>query len=187
MIMLNPVIDTKVIEKFGPYTLPIGILLIVLGALGILLPALMAFSTAIFVGWILLVGGVLWATHTYQHCPTHVMGRIKPLLLIITGSLMLFYPSGGVQVVGLLLAVYLLFDTLGSFILAQSVHPAKGWGWMLINGVMSMLLAALLLISWPVTSLWLVGLYVGINLLFDGMALVAIGWSLHKTSTNTSS
>ncbi len=134
----------------------------------------------------MLVGGVLWAAHTYKHCPTQVMAWLKPLLLIITGSLMLFYPIGGVQVVGMLLAVYLLLDALGSFILAQSVHPAKGWGWMVINGVMSIVLVTLFLTSWPVTSLWLVGLYVGINLLFDGMALVAIGWSLHKTSTNES-
>jgi membrane protein HdeD len=186
MIMLNPVIDTKAIEKFGPYTLPIGILLIVLGALGILLPALIAFSTAIFVGWLMMIGGVLWAAHTYKHYPTHVMGWLKPVLLIITGSLMLFYPIGGVQVVGLLMAVYLLFDALGSFIIAQSVHPAKGWGWMVINGVMAIVLALLLLISWPVNSPWLVGLYVGINLLFDGMALVAISWSLDKTNTNDS-
>ena len=48
--MHNPVIDTKVFEKFGSYTLPIGFQMIMLGAFGILLPALMAFSTVIFVG-----------------------------------------------------------------------------------------------------------------------------------------
>lgn len=184
--MQNPLIDTKVIEKFGSYTLSIGFLLIVLGAAGILLPALMAFSTAIFVGWILLVGGVLWAAHTYKHCPTHVMDWLKPVLLLITGSLMLFYPIGGVQLVGLLLAMYLLLDALGSFMLAQSVHPAKGWRWMVFNGVISIVLAALFLIGGPATSLWLVGLYVGINLLFNGTALVAIGWNLRNINTSDS-
>jgi uncharacterized membrane protein HdeD (DUF308 family) len=182
--MNNSLIDTKVIEKFGPYTLSIGFLLIVLGAVGILLPVLMAFSTVIFVGWLLLVGGVLWAAHTYKHCPTHVMDWLKPVLLLITGCLMLFYPISSVEVVGLLLAVYLLLDALGSFMLAQSVHPAKGWGWMVFNGVISILLAVLFLIGGPATSLWLVGLYVGINLLFDGMALVAIGWNLRKINTS---
>jgi uncharacterized membrane protein HdeD (DUF308 family) len=184
--MHNPLIDKKVIEKFGPYTLFIGFLLIILGAVGILLPVLMALSTAIFVGWLLLVGGVLWAVHTYKHCPTHVMDWLKPVLLLITGSLMLFYPIGGVQVVGLLLAVYLLLDALGSFTLAQSVYPVKGWGWMVFNGVISIVLAALFLFGWPFTSLWLVGMYVGINLLFDGMALVAIGWNLRKINTTHS-
>jgi len=89
--------------------------------------------------------------------------------------------------VSLLLAVYLLIDALGSFMLAQFVHPAKGWGWMVFNGVISIVLAALFLIGPPATSLWLVGLYVGINLLFDGMALVAIGWNLRNINTSHSS
>jgi uncharacterized membrane protein HdeD (DUF308 family) len=184
--MNSPLIDKQVIEKFGPYTLPIGFLLIVLGAVGILLPALMAFSTAIFVGWLLLVGSILWAAHTYRHCRTHVMDWLKPALLFITASLMLFYPIGGVQVVGLLLAVYLLLDALGSFMLAQFVHPAKGWGWMVFNGVISIVLAALFLIGGPTTSLWMVGLYVGINLLFNGTALVAIGWHMRNINTSDS-
>ena len=51
---------------------------------------------------------------------------------------------------------------------------------MVFNGLTSIGLAVLILIGWPATSLWLVGLYVGINLLFDGWALVAIGWSLRQ-------
>ncbi|WP_322628313.1 HdeD family acid-resistance protein [Halothiobacillus sp.] len=173
-------IDKKILDKFGPYTLVTGVLLIVLGTAGILLPVVMSLSTAIFVGWLLLVGGGLWAIHTYQHSPTHVVNWIKPVLLFLVGGLMLFYPVSGVAAVGLLLAIYLLLDAMHSFTFAQSIFPAKGWGWMTFNGVVSALLAVLFLIGWPATSLWLVGLYVGISLLFDGWALVMIGWALRK-------
>jgi len=176
--------DKKILAKFGPYTLVTGILLIVLGTAGILLPGVMSLSTALFVGWLMLIGGILWAVHTYQYSPKNVMDWIKPGLLFIIGGLMLFYPAKGVEVVGLLLAAYLLLDAMGSFTLAQSIYPAKGWGWMAFNGVVSALLAALFLIGWPATSLWLVGLYVGISLLFDGWALVAIGWMLRKGKTS---
>jgi len=81
-----------------------------------------------------------------------------------------------VAAVGLLLALYLLLDAFGSFALAQSIHPAKGRGWMYFNGIASILLAMLFLIGWPATSLWLVGLYVGISLLLDGWALLSIAW-----------
>ncbi len=173
-------IDKKVLDKFGPYTLITGILLIVLGTAGIFLPGVMSLSTALFVGWLLLIGGIIWAMHTYKYSPKNVMDWIKPVLLLIIGGLMLFYPVPGVEAVGLLMAVYLLLDAMGSFALAQSIYPAKGWGWMTFNGVVSALLASLFLIGWPATSLWLVGLYVGISLLFDGWALVAIGWMLRK-------
>lgn len=173
-------IDKKAFGKFGPYTLITGILLVVLGVAGILLPGVMSLSTVILIAWLLLTGGGLWAVHTYKHSPKSVMDWVKPALLLIFGGMMLFYPVSGVAAVGLLLAVYLLLGALHSFALAQSIHPDKGWGWMTFNGVVSIMLASLFLIGWPDTSLWLVGIYVGISLLFDGWALVVIGLALRK-------
>lgn len=108
------------------------------------------------------------------------MDWLKPVVLVIIGSAMLFYPAGGVAGVGLLLAVYLLMDAFSSFVLAQAVYPAKGWGMMSINGVASLLLATLFMAGWPETSFWLVGLFVAVSLLFDGWALLFIGWTLRK-------
>ena len=183
---MNPLpLDQKTLDKFGPYTLLTGILLIVLGVAGIVLPGVMAMGTVIFVAWLLLTGGALWAIHTYKHNPNHLMDWLKPSLLFIIGGLMLFYPASGIAAVGLLLAIYLLLDAYGSFALAQSIHPAKGWGWMTVNGVLSFLMAMMFLIGWPSSSLWLVGLYVGISLLFDGWALVAIGLAMRKTHASS--
>ena len=172
--------DIIILNKFGPYTLLIGVLLIVLGTAGILLPGVMSLGTAIFVGWLLLIGGFLWAINTYNHSQKNIIDWLKPALLVIIGAFVLFYPVLSVGALGILMALYLLLDAMHSFALARSIYPAKGWGWMTINGVISALLATLFLIGWPSSSLWLVGLYVGISLLFDGWALVAIGWTLRK-------
>ena len=173
-------INKDILEKFSSFTFLIGGLLIILGTVGILLPGVMSLGTAIFVAWILFTGGIFWAIHTYKNNPKNVMDWLKPILLLITGGLILSYPADSVAGVGLLLAIYLLMDAFGSFAIAQSIHPAKGWGMMAINGVMSVVLAVLFLIGWPATSLWLVGLYVGISLVFDGWALLVIGWTLRK-------
>jgi uncharacterized membrane protein HdeD (DUF308 family) len=177
---MNPLIDKAVFKSFGRYTFVVGGLLILLGTIGILVPNIMSLGTDVFVAWLLLIGGAVWATHTYQYSPTSVMDWLKPVVLVIIGGAMLFFPAGGVAGVGLLLAVYLLMDSFSSFVLAQSVYPGKGWGWMGINGVVSVLLAALFMIGWPETSYWLVGLYVAISLVFDGWALLFIGWALRK-------
>jgi uncharacterized membrane protein HdeD (DUF308 family) len=89
-------------------------------------------------------------------------------------------PVIDIEALGLLLAIYLLLDAFNSFALANAIHPPKGWVWMIFNGVTSLLLATLFLLGWPSTSLYLVGLYVGIGLLFDGWILFAIGWALRK-------
>jgi len=177
---MNPLINKTVFKSFGRYTFVVGGLLTLLGSIGILLPNVMSLGTDILVAWLLLIGGSVWATHTFQYNPTSVMDWLKPVVLLIIGGAMLFYPAGGVAGVGLLLAVYLLMDAFSSFVLAQSVYPAKGWGLMSINGVASVLLAALFMIGWPETSLWLVGLFIAISLVFDGWALLFIGWAMRK-------
>ena len=177
---MNPLIDKEVLKSFGGYTFVVGGLLILLGTIGILLPNVMSLGTDIFVAWLLLIGGAVWATHTFQYSPASVMDWLKPVVLLIIGGVMLFYPAGGVAGVGLLLAIYLLMDAFSSFVLAQAVYPAKGWGLMSINGVASVLLAALFMAGWPETSFWLVGLFVAISLVFDGWALLFIGWALRK-------
>ena len=178
--MTTSTFDNGILGKFGPYTLVTGILLLLLGLVGIAFPVFMSFATGVFVASLFLVGGAFWAVHTYRYNAGSVLDWLKPALLLISGGLMLFYPGTGVATVGLLLAIYLLFDAMASFTLAQTIHPARGWGWMVFNGIVSVILATLFLVGWPATSLVLVGLYVGISLVFDGVSLVIIGWSLRK-------
>lgn len=178
--MVNVMIDNKEFNNFGPYTLVTGILLLILGSVGIFLPALMSLEIVLFIAALLIVGGIFWAIHTFKNNPKSFIDWLKPVLLLISGGLMLFYPTPGIAAVGLLLAIYLLLDAFGSFALAHAIHPIQGWGWMTFNGIASLILALLFLIGWPATSLWLVGLYVGISLFFDGWALIILGWAQRK-------
>ena len=176
--MLN--IEQSVFKKFGSYTLMVGVLLVVLGFVGIAFPVFISLATSLFVAWLLIIGGIFWAIHIYAYSPRSFTDWLKPALLLVTGGLLLFYPAFGVETVALLMVFYLLLSAFGSFNLARFTYPAKIWGWMAFSGVVSLLLAALFLIGWPTTSLWLVGLYIGISLLFDGWTLVAIGWVIYK-------
>jgi uncharacterized membrane protein HdeD (DUF308 family) len=168
------------VKKFGKYSLFIGIMLVIIGSTGILLPTLMSLEAAVFIASFMIVGGVFWAMHTYNYARKSVMDWLKPLILILTGGFMMYMPHVGIATLGLLLSFYLFVDAFGSFSLAQDLYPAKGWGWMTFNGVFSILLAVLFLVGWPATSMWLVGIYVAISLIFDGWALIFVGWNLKK-------
>lgn len=170
----------KQLSAFGPHSLGVGVLLIVLGSIGILLPTLMSIATVGFVSGLLILGGALWAYHTYRGHPDSVADWLKAVLLLAAGGLMLVFPLPGVAAVAMLITFYLLTDAFGSFSLAHRLHPDKGWGWMLLNGIADVLLATLFMVGWPATSLWLVGLFVGISLVFDGWALIAIGWAMRR-------
>ncbi|HEB55324.1 MAG TPA: hypothetical protein ENI98_03265, partial [Gammaproteobacteria bacterium] len=149
---------------------------------GIVLPQIMSLEVSVMIGSLFLVGGLFWVYHALKYSRSRWSEWLKPVLLLASGLLMLFYPMGGVAAVGLLLAIYLLLDSFGSFTLANSLRPGKGWGWMFFNGIASLFLAVLFLIGWPSTSLLLVGLYVAISLFFDGWALLLIGWMQRKSA-----
>lgn len=169
--------------RFGRYSLIVGTLLILLGGVGIVLPELMSLETSVFIASLFLIGGIFWLSHAFKYSLRNWSDWLKPVLLLVTGGLMLFYPLSGVAAVGLLLAIYLLMDAFGSFALASSLHGAPGGGWMIFNGVVSLFLAVLFLVGWPQTSMFLVGLYVAISLFFDGMALVYIGWIQRRAAS----
>ncbi|HED33892.1 MAG TPA: hypothetical protein ENJ08_06695 [Gammaproteobacteria bacterium] len=172
-----------ILKKFGKYSIFTGFLLMLIGITGAVIPEIMSLETAIFIALFMLMGGLFWAIHTFQYARSSVMDWLKPLVLIAVGGMVLFSPEQGVAALGLFLAFYLMIDAFGSFSIAQAYYPAKGWGWMLINGIMSVLLSILFIFGWPQTSLWLVGLFVAISLFFDGLALVIIGWMAKKVDS----
>ncbi|MBK1724021.1 HdeD family acid-resistance protein [Thiocystis violacea] len=167
------------IKGFGRHTFWIGILLTVLGAIGIALPPAMAITTVDLVSLVLFLGGGFWLWHTWQHGGGFTRW-LKPLLLSVAGILMISSPLAGAAALALLLSFYLLLDAFGSFALAHELRPDPGWGWMVVNGVVDLALVAFFTFTWPASSVLLVGIFVGISLLFDGLALTMIGWSLRK-------
>ncbi len=173
-------IEDSPIRSFGAFSRTVGLLLVGLGVVGLFLPELVSLGMVLLFSWLLILAGLLWAAHTYRYDARRLTAWLKPVLLFSVGGLLLFLPEAGVAALGLFIAFYLLMDALSSFILAQLVHPLKGWGWMMFNGVVSALLAVLLLSGWPATSPWWVGLFVSISLMLDGWALLAIGWVLRR-------
>lgn len=167
------------VKGFGRQTFWVGILLTLLGVVGVALPPILAVTTVELVSLLLLLGGGFWIWHAWRH-RGGVMGWLKPLLALTAGVLMLVSPVAGVAALALLLSFYLLLDAFGSFALALDLKPASGWVWMLINGLVDLALVALFTFTWPASSLMMVGIFVGVSLLFDGAALMAIGWTLRK-------
>ncbi|RTZ57952.1 MAG: hypothetical protein DSZ33_06905, partial [Gammaproteobacteria bacterium] len=70
----------------------------------------------------------------------------------------------------------LLLDSYANFSLAFTLKPQAGWGWMLFNGFVTLLLSVLIIVGWPSSSLIAIGIIVGVSLLFDGLTLLMLGW-----------
>jgi uncharacterized membrane protein HdeD (DUF308 family) len=88
--------------------------------------------------------------------------------------LILFNPIAGAAALGLMLGIYFLLDGFAGVGFAWELRPSRGWVWLMLNGLMSLALAAIFIIGWPFTTAWLVGLLVGISLFIDGLTLLML-------------
>jgi uncharacterized membrane protein HdeD (DUF308 family) len=164
-----------------------GIVLVVFGAIAVVLPGIAALTVTILLGWLFLFSGILGLVTTIwmRQLPGFWWSLLSALLAIITGIALLAWPFGGVLSLTLVLAIFFTIEGAVSIMYALD-HRREftgRWGWMLASGVIDLLLAMLILVGFPGTASWAIGLLVGINMLMGGTALMAM--ALHARTSAT--
>ena len=152
-----------------------GILMCLLGIVAIGTPQLATLAVEIFIGWLLLVGGVvrIFTLFRAPKLPGSFWSIITAVLLIAIGLLLVMQPLKGTLTLTMLLIALFIFQGLASVIIAfQFREHLKTWGWTLFSGVVDLVLAYMIWKGWPDSATWAIGLLVGINLLFGGITLV---------------
>lgn len=158
-----------------------GAVLILLGAGAIVLPTLAGLAATIFFGWLLLIGGGVGLISTImgRHAPGFGWSLVSALAAIVAGAMLIGWPVGGLLSLTLVLAAFLAIDGVVSifYALEHRAHASQRWGWVLVNGVLDLLLAGLILWWLPGAAAWILGLILGIDLIFGGTSLVAMAMS----------
>jgi uncharacterized membrane protein HdeD (DUF308 family) len=152
-----------------------SIVLLLAGIAGIALPQFMSMTVAFFAGWLMIVAGGIAFYITWHGFRDRWIVWLKPFVLVVVGLLILLHPIAGTAALGLILAVYFLLDGFAGVGSAWEFRPRRGWGWLMFNGILSLLLAAVFIAGWPFSSTWLIGLFIGISLFVDGLSLLMLG------------
>ena len=157
----------------------LGVALIVLGfiALGSVLTATLA--TALAIGALLVVGGVAETVGAFwsRGWSGIFLHLLSGVLSIVVGVLFLRAPVGVLVILTLLLACLLMVNGIFKVVAALSYRFA-GWGWPLVSGVIDLILGVMIWLEWPASALWVIGLFVGISLLFRGANWIGLGLAL---------
>ena len=153
-----------------------GIVLIVLGTLAVLVPAVASVAATVVFGWILLISGVvgLIATFRARGSPGFVWSLISAILGIAAGVILLSMPVRGALTLTAVLIAFLLVEGLATVLFAlEHRKGASGrWSWVLTSGIVDLILGIILLAGLPGTAVWALGLLIGINMIFGGWSLV---------------
>jgi uncharacterized membrane protein HdeD (DUF308 family) len=161
-----------------------GAILVLLGILALLAPAMASIAATVLFGWILLISGIvgLISTIRARQTPGFSWSLISALTGIIAGALLLGWPVAGVLSLTAVLIAFLVVEGVVSILYAMEHRRGLSgrWGWMLASGIIDLCLAAIIVAGLPATALWALGAILGVNLIFGGWALIAM--ALHARS-----
>ncbi len=160
----------------------LGIVLIILGLAGVLMPAVAGSAVVIAIGIILLLAGIV-AIVRMRGAETKLDKTISLVLGVVTalaGVAVIARPFFGLAFLTLLLVGYFVTEGICKIVVSFRYRPASGWVWLLTSGLLSFLLGALIWSQWPISGMWAVGILVGVNLLGTGLALVTLASTLRR-------
>jgi uncharacterized membrane protein HdeD (DUF308 family) len=162
------------LAKGWGWLLALGIISIILGTIGLGMTAMLSVVTVIFFGALLLVGGVIQLIDAFKHAgwKSTFWHVLIALLYIVGGIILVGDPVGGSVALTLVVAVMLIASGVSRAIMAFQARGMPGWGWLLFGAILSVVLGLMILERWPVSGLWVIGLFVAIELLINGWSCV---------------
>jgi uncharacterized membrane protein HdeD (DUF308 family) len=169
------------------WLLILGIVLVVVGVIAIGSYFVATLATVLALGILFLVGGVVevansfWA-HCWRGFWLHLLAGI---LYVVLGFLIIQRP--GAAAAGFTLVLAAVFMVGGLFrIVSSLVDQFHGWGWVLLNGVVTLVLGIMIWREWPESALWVIGLFVGIDMVFAGWSWIMMALAVRNVPAQPS-
>jgi len=170
------------IKKNARLAVIIGTIMLICGFLAIGSPLAAGLSVTIFVGAMLIVGGIAQCFLAFQ---AGAFGKgllifIMGVLTAVAGFYLFNQPLAGLASITIFLAAYFVVTGIFELISAFQIRPAAGWGLMLFNGIVTLLLGIMIWRQFPLSGAWAVGILFGVKLILSGWSLIFIGRSVRE-------
>jgi uncharacterized membrane protein HdeD (DUF308 family) len=169
------------VRKSWGLFLVFGVLLVVLGAACVAKAQTATTFSILALGWVLAISGVVWLANaswawTWSGFFLYLLNAI---IRGVTGYLLIRHPDAGAEGVTMVLAALFIVGGLFRAIGAGAIQFPR-WGWTVFAGLVSVALGIFLLSTWPTASTFFIGMAIGIDLIFDGAALVGFASAIHS-------
>ena len=155
-----------------------GVILVLLGLAAIAVPQFATLAIEFLVGWVLFASGIVGLITTLwtRKAPGFWWSLVSAILGIAAGIVLLWRPLSGIFSLTLVLIAFFVIEGVASimFALEHKRELSGRWGWMLVSGVVDLILAAIIFSGLPGIAAWAIGMLVGINMVFGGVALIAM-------------
>lgn len=168
-------------------TKAIGVCLLILGILSVAAPLAAGASLMFIIGIMLIMGGGAQFVLAFK---AGAFGRgllvfLMGALTLLVGIYMIGQPVAALASITLFLAFYFVVTGIVEIVAAFNVKPAAGWGGLLFNAIVTLLLGVMIWRQFPLSGIWAVGVLFGVKLISSGMALITLGAAVKKEALET--
>jgi len=181
---MNAETTVGAVRKVSGWSMLWGILMFICGILAISLPLASSIGIVILLAWLILFAGIshlIFAFHSHS-----IGGFLWQILLALiygaTAIYMLMNPLLGVLSLTLVLAVFLLVEGILEMALYFRIRQVRHAGWVLFDGIVTLILGILIWAQWPSSSIWVIGTLVGISLIFSGISRLMLSLAVPHLS-----
>ncbi len=170
------------LRRAGAWVIVWGVLLIVAGMVAIVAPGTAAIATALLLAWLFVFAGIVQFVYAFQQRAHDgfVWKLVSALATLALGIVMLMFPIASIASLALLIGAFLFASGVSSLLLAFKLRPRGAWGWVLFDGVLSIVIAALIASGWPQNSIDFVGILVGFCFISGGVWRIILGRALRS-------
>ncbi|MBI2824576.1 MAG: HdeD family acid-resistance protein [Planctomycetia bacterium] len=169
------------LRKEWYWFLALGILLILAGTVAIGHSFMATVVAVKLLGFLLLIAGGAQIVSSFWagRWSGFLLSLLAGILYVVVGGMMVARTLESGLALTLLIGAFFLVGGIFRIVAAMTLR-LHHWGWMLLNGVVTALLGLLVLAEWPDSALYIIGLFIGIDMLFNGWFWVMIGFSLRS-------
>jgi uncharacterized membrane protein HdeD (DUF308 family) len=160
--------------------------MILAGFLAIGVPQVAGITVSILVAWLLVFCGAAHLVFGWQLRTTGgiLWEALVGLLYISVGGYLLFRPLAGLASLTLALAIYLFAEGVLELIMSFQIRPTAGSGWLLFDGIITLILGAMIWRTWPSSTEWVIDTLVGISMLFSGISRLMISLAARRATVS---
>ena len=171
------------IRETTTWSIGLSVMMMIGGVLAMAVPPIAGLTVTLMFGWLLIVAGVLHLGFAWGADRTStIVGEV--LIAVLYGAIgvyLLAHPAVGLASLTLALAAYLVMKGILEGVMAFTLRPLPGSGWLLFDGILTIAVAAMIAASWPASTVWAIGVLVGVALLSSGLTRLMVSIAVRRT------
>jgi uncharacterized membrane protein HdeD (DUF308 family) len=176
-------VDMQEVGQHWGWFLAMGIVMVIIGTLALGSSVAVTLFSMLFLGWLMIIAGVVEAVHAFwkKEWGGLFLHLLIGVLYVVVGFMVLANPAASALSLTLIMAIFFILMGIFRIIIAGAMRFPH-WGWVLFNGIITLILGVIIWRQWPISGLWVIGLFIGIDLIISGWAWIMLSFAAHRAA-----